>query len=182
MNRRPISTDFFILSIFPYGTDIYRCYYLPSRLLSSCILSRIYFSTFSIRDTWTKKTRVKRCRLHNLIPKIVLIRDTWNKRQGVSYVVFTNFYQKYVFTSFEYFNIFCMTVRASKTGIDFMNFSLLFVENCLQLDAIHDFSVWLRTVVLIQRIVIGFLKPYWKRFFTFLIYPIEQDNLLMLGS
>ena len=35
--------------------------------------------------------------------------------------------------------------QANKTGIDFMIFILIFVENCLQYDAIHDFSVWLRT-------------------------------------
>ena len=32
---------------------------------------------------------------------------------------------------------------AYKTGIDFMIFILIFVENCLLYDAIHDFSVWL---------------------------------------
>ncbi len=35
--------------------------------------------------------------------------------------------------------------RADKTGINFMIFILIFVENCLYFDAIHDFSVWLRT-------------------------------------
>ena len=32
--------------------------------------------------------------------------------------------------------------RANKTGINFMIFILLFVENCLSFDAIHKFSVW----------------------------------------
>jgi len=32
-----------------------------------------------------------------------------------------------------------------KTGINFMIFILIFVENCLQFDAIQDFSFWLRT-------------------------------------
>ena len=36
-------------------------------------------------------------------------------------------------------------VRASKTGIYFNNFILLFVKNCLLYDAIYDFSAWLRT-------------------------------------
>ena len=33
----------------------------------------------------------------------------------------------------------------SKLVLIFMIFSLIFVENCLQYDAIHGFSVWLRT-------------------------------------
>ncbi len=32
-----------------------------------------------------------------------------------------------------------------KTGINFMNFILIFVENCVLFDDIHDFSVWLIT-------------------------------------
>ena len=35
--------------------------------------------------------------------------------------------------------------RSSKTGIDFIIFILLFVDNCV-LDTIHDFSVCLSTV------------------------------------
>ncbi len=35
--------------------------------------------------------------------------------------------------------------RAEKTGINFMIFILIFVENCLQFDAVHNFSVCLRT-------------------------------------
>ena len=31
----------------------------------------------------------------------------------------------------------------NKTGFDYMIFILIFVEICLQYDAIHDFSVWL---------------------------------------
>ena len=42
---------------------------------------------------------------------------------------------------------------ANKTGNDFMIFILIFEENCLYYDVIHDFSVWLRTC-LIQRILI----------------------------
>ena len=34
---------------------------------------------------------------------------------------------------------------ANKTGINIMIFLLVFVENCLLYDAIHDFSVWPRT-------------------------------------
>ena len=34
---------------------------------------------------------------------------------------------------------------ASKTGINFEIFILIFVKNCLYCDAINDFSVWLRT-------------------------------------
>ncbi len=32
----------------------------------------------------------------------------------------------------------------NKTGIDFRIFILIFVENCLYFDAIHDFSDWLK--------------------------------------
>ena len=35
--------------------------------------------------------------------------------------------------------------RVYKTGINFRIFILIFVENCLKFDAIHDFSVRLRT-------------------------------------
>ncbi len=35
--------------------------------------------------------------------------------------------------------------RANKTGINFMIFILISIETCLLLDAIHYFSVWLRT-------------------------------------
>ena len=35
--------------------------------------------------------------------------------------------------------------RPRLTGIDIMTFILLFVENCLKYDTIHEFSVWLRT-------------------------------------
>ena len=35
--------------------------------------------------------------------------------------------------------------RDNKAGIGFIIFILIFVENCLKYDAIHDFSVWLRT-------------------------------------
>ncbi len=35
--------------------------------------------------------------------------------------------------------------RAKKNGINFMIFILIFVENCLYFEAIHDFSVWLKT-------------------------------------
>ncbi len=35
--------------------------------------------------------------------------------------------------------------QANKTGINFMIFILLHIENCLQYNALHDFSVWLRT-------------------------------------
>ena len=35
--------------------------------------------------------------------------------------------------------------KAKKTGINIMIFILIFVENCLEFDAIHDISVWLRT-------------------------------------
>ena len=35
--------------------------------------------------------------------------------------------------------------KANKTSINFMIFILIFVENCLLFDAIHNFSVWLRT-------------------------------------
>ena len=38
-------------------------------------------------------------------------------------------------------------------GINFKILILIFVENCLQFDAIHDILVWLS---LIRRIVIGF--------------------------
>ena len=34
---------------------------------------------------------------------------------------------------------------ANKTDINFMIFISIFVENYLQYDAIHDFSVWMRT-------------------------------------
>ena len=33
----------------------------------------------------------------------------------------------------------------NKTGIKLKIFILIFTENCLQYDAIHDFSLWLRT-------------------------------------
>ena len=33
----------------------------------------------------------------------------------------------------------------NKTGINFMIFTLIFVEKCLQDDSIHDFSLWLTT-------------------------------------
>ena len=33
----------------------------------------------------------------------------------------------------------------NKIGIDLMIFILIFLANCLQYDAIHDFSVWLIT-------------------------------------
>ena len=36
-------------------------------------------------------------------------------------------------------------VLANKTGINFRIFMSLFMENCLKFDAIHAFSVWLRT-------------------------------------
>ena len=43
--------------------------------------------------------------------------------------------------------------KANKTGIDIMIFILIFMENCLYYDAIHDFSVgW--EPVLIKRIII----------------------------
>ncbi len=35
--------------------------------------------------------------------------------------------------------------RANLSVINFMIFILIFIENCLKFDAIHDFSVWLRT-------------------------------------
>ena len=35
--------------------------------------------------------------------------------------------------------------RTNKTGINFMILILIFVENCLEYDAIHDFSVLLKT-------------------------------------
>ena len=35
--------------------------------------------------------------------------------------------------------------QANKTGIDIMIFILIFMEKCLNYDAIHDFSVLLRT-------------------------------------
>ena len=41
--------------------------------------------------------------------------------------------------------------RANQTRIDIMTFILVFVESCLYYNAIHDFSVWLRT---------GY-EPYW---------------------
>ena len=34
---------------------------------------------------------------------------------------------------------------SDKTGINFMIFILIFLENCLHYGAKHDFSVWLRT-------------------------------------
>ena len=39
-------------------------------------------------------------------------------------------------------NSYFYMIRANKTGTHFMIFILIFVENCLQFDAIHDFSVW----------------------------------------
>ena len=47
---------------------------------------------------------------------------------------------------------------ANKTGIYSMIFISINVENWLLYDAIHDFSVWFRTLdpVLIKRILIGF--------------------------
>ena len=45
--------------------------------------------------------------------------------------------------------------RANKTGINFMIFNTVFVENCLKNDAINDF-LYGREPVLIQRILIGF--------------------------
>ena len=35
--------------------------------------------------------------------------------------------------------------RSNKTGIRFMIFILIFVENCLKYVVMHDFSVWLKT-------------------------------------
>ena len=35
--------------------------------------------------------------------------------------------------------------RAFKTGINFIIFIFIFVENCLQYEAIYNFLVWLRT-------------------------------------
>jgi len=32
-----------------------------------------------------------------------------------------------------------------KTGINIMILILIFIENCLKFDAVHEFSVWLRT-------------------------------------
>ena len=56
--------------------------------------------------------------------------------------------------------------RVNKTGINFMIFILILVENCLQYDAIHDFSVWLE-LVRIQRILIGFEAILKKVIWTF---------------
>ncbi len=36
-----------------------------------------------------------------------------------------------------------LKAQAKKTGINFMIFILIFAENCLKFDALHDFSVWL---------------------------------------
>ena len=33
---------------------------------------------------------------------------------------------------------------ANKTGINFLIFFLILVENCLKNEVIHDYSVWLR--------------------------------------
>ena len=38
-----------------------------------------------------------------------------------------------------------LVAQANKTGINLMIFILIFVENCLYYNAIHDFSVLLRT-------------------------------------
>ena len=55
--------------------------------------------------------------------------------------------------------------RTYKTGICFIIFYFIFVENCLYYDAIHDFSVWLRTgsnLVDINRFRKDFLVRYTK--------------------
>ena len=38
-----------------------------------------------------------------------------------------------------------LKARSNKTDISFMVFILIFLENCLYYDAMHNFSVWLRT-------------------------------------
>ena len=43
-----------------------------------------------------------------------------------------------------------IAARGRKTGINFMIFILLFVENCLLYNAMPDFSVLLRTISMIQ--------------------------------
>ena len=35
--------------------------------------------------------------------------------------------------------------RTNKSGINFMIFISIFVEICMYYDAVHDFSVWMRT-------------------------------------
>ena len=51
-----------------------------------------------------------------------------------------------------------LKARANKTCINFIIFILIFVENCLNYDALHYFSEWLRTGPIIV------LKSYWKIF------------------
>ena len=58
--------------------------------------------------------------------------------------------------------------KALKTGINFMFFFILiFIENCLQYDAIHESSVWLRTG---SNPAVS--KPYWKLVYN--VYNIKD--------
>ena len=54
--------------------------------------------------------------------------------------------------------------RANKTGFNTIIFILIFVGNCLYYNAMHDFTVWLRTSLNpADNYVI--IKPYWKTFY-----------------
>ena len=80
------------------------------------------------------------------MPREICTGCSYEQAKFIIFAFFLANYENIYLTHFKQLSADIKTkARANKTSINIMIFILIFVENCLYFDAIHDFSVWLRT-------------------------------------